>query len=89
MTTDDFVQYWKPACVNLIKLGIISGNQYTGGRPLDTLLGVDEYRQWFPTSSLHGTDPLPDELKNVCRYLQGPHAVTILKAFRIRKGLDK
>lgn len=54
---------------------------------LDKALGITEYREFFPRpASLD--KPMNEELKKLLVLLAGPHGKTILKVYRIRKGLE-
>lgn len=58
-----------------------------GGGLLDRLLGVNEFKRWSWVS-LEDETPMPEQLKEVVRKLAGPHGRTILKAYRIKRGLE-
>lgn len=77
MNTDDFYDYFNPACVNL---DIAKAD-------LDNHLGIAEYTKWSRSPPDLGK-PMSSKLKALFKALQGPHGATILKAFRIQKGLD-
>lgn len=76
MISGEMDTYWIPAARNL-------GLNYWS--ELDNALGVDEYRVGRPFSH----EPLPQDLKKLLVMLAGPHGKTILKAYRIQKGLEK
>jgi hypothetical protein len=52
---------------------------------LDSALGVAHYRNYYLNLN---KEPAPEEYINLLRQLAGPHAHTILKAYRIKKGLE-
>lgn len=103
MTYDELIKYWIPAAKNLIsdarcpKGGGHDAPGYSDRGHwqfymLDDLLGVHEYefgyykRRISMSVSRHA--PMPEELKNLLIMLAGPHGHALLKAYRIRKGLE-
>lgn len=54
---------------------------------LDQETGVDYYHQYTTLRTMQHV-PLPEDYANLLRQLAGPHAHTILKAYRIKKGLE-
>lgn len=84
MTFNDIREYLTPA---LHGLGMES--TVNGGRQLDILLGLDEYEN-YQSSMVDYAVPrkLTLELQNLYRALAGPHAHTVLKMWRIKKGLE-
>lgn len=89
MTSDEYDLLWIPACRSL---GLIPNNKGRwigkGSDILDDLLGVTEFKNWLPRPLL-GETPMQQDLKNLLRGLSGPHALTILRAYRIKKGLGE
>jgi hypothetical protein len=78
MTPDEFIYYWYPAAKNL--------NVST--EKLGKLICTNEMIVYLH-SSPHLLDRfLNEELRNLLEHLKGPHAKTILKAYRIKKGLE-
>lgn len=55
-------------------------------KELDKALGITEYHDFYRSRQEDDT-PLPEELKKLLLMLAGPHGKTILKVYRIRKGL--
>jgi hypothetical protein len=79
MTLEEIEKYLNPACVRIIGLKmpyVTCGD----ADKLDDLLGLDYW-------SCHRT-PMPEEIKQLYIKLAGPHGKTVLKAWRILKGLE-
>lgn len=85
----DLTEYWKPAAQNLSRLGALypSYNSWGLYSKLGDALGIKEYDDFLGRAN-HLDFPISDELKQLLIMLTGPHAVTILKAYRIQKGLE-
>jgi hypothetical protein len=81
MTTDEVIDLLSPALLGLGRRNVIADAEW-----LDDQLGVTHYRDY---QFLHSADkPAPEDYKNLLRQLAGPHAHAILKAYRIKKGLE-
>lgn len=82
MTYDDVIELLVPALQGL-------GRASTVGQAklLDQETGVDYYHQYSTLQPMRHV-PLPEDYANLLRQLAGPHAHTILKAYRIKKGLE-
>ncbi len=86
MTSEELGKYYIPA----IKMVVPSYNSYAtvaDAEELDRLLGTSIYQEWV--ANRPGRHPLPEELKQLYIKLSGPHGRTVLKAWRILKGLDR
>lgn len=79
MTTSEYETYWIPA-LDALKL---RGSAFE----LDTLLGIGEFTVWYDRMPSEDT-PMSDELKELLKKLAGPHGKALLRAYRIRKGLQ-
>lgn len=56
---------------------------------LEAALGIEVWSNFTQNSPVVRPDPpLSEELALVLRQLAGPHGPTILKAYRIKKGLE-
>lgn len=82
MTCEEIIELLVPALQGL-------GRASTVGQAklLDQETGVDYYHQYSMSRSIEHV-PLPEDYANLLRQLAGPHAHTILKAYRIKKGLE-
>lgn len=95
MTENELTEYYIPAlekCLN-INLKNIKRVKYLGEQSdvllhFDKLLGITEYEKYRSTTASLD-EPLPEPLKELLIKLAGPHGKTILKAYRIKKGLEK
>lgn len=82
MNIADIHAYWIPAIKSLY-----GTEDTTNAHRLDRALGVLEYQTYV--RSEHAKDvPIDPELVPVLRALAGPYAKAVLKAYRIRKGLE-
>ncbi len=83
MTLDELRKYLLPALRGL-------GLQETifNAEKLDEMLSVDWYKNYHHSKKGEIPPSLSEEAKTLYRGLAGPHAQTILKAYRIRKGLE-
>lgn len=79
MTTEELTDYWIPACMGL---GWVAPSR------LDGALGIDEYAKFMANTAINDRH-MSSELRILLIKLAGPHGKTILRAFRIRKGLEK
>lgn len=82
------IDYYRDAAMNVM-YEIPRGNSASGWNQfleLDKALGITEYRDFYVSRQEDDT-PLAEELKKLLLMLAGPHGKTILKAYRIRKGL--
>lgn len=98
MNSKDLDRYFGPAVKNLFedhnaKLHDWNTDYGRGsaGWPafvrLDILLGSTEYRDYYKNP--HDLDqPISEEFKILLQALAGPHGKTILKAYRIKRGLE-
>lgn len=90
MTSEEFRIYWLPAYFNLKEIGCLQeADRDTGafganGTAMDKLLGVTQWEAFGDVLQ----DNMPDDLKKLLSMLAGPHGKTILKAYRIRRGLE-
>ncbi len=92
MTGEELQELWLPAAQRLFgeaKVGAsTSFNNYAlHGKKLDKLLGIDDYHIFILCPSYKDTESSED-LKKLLRALAGPHGKTILKMYRIQKGLE-
>lgn len=78
MTSQELIDYWIPACMGL---GVAASR-------LDGALGIDEYVKYTSSTAINDRH-MSSELRILLIKLAGPHGKTILRAFRIRKGLEK
>lgn len=87
MLPREILQYWQPAALNLYRADNPMMDLSTMYNKLDEVLGVNLYR----TAYIAHPDPreaLPEEMKHLLTALAGPHGKTILRAYRIQKGLE-
>jgi hypothetical protein len=93
MTLTELRAYWLPACERVIGNVRNGHSTYEGWSTyieLDILLGIREYRDNYYTKINTAQERnIPDDLKRLLIALAGPHSKAILKAYRIRKGLDE
>ncbi len=85
MTHQELRDYLIPACKKVIKdyspyVSVVDAEE------LDRLLGLKTYHDYCLND---GRKPLPEEVRQLYIKLAGPHGRTILKAWRILKGLDR
>lgn len=87
MTSWDIRNYWRPAAIALFGLSFDSAENEAKLYHLDEMLGIKEYSKYMrrPVTQDY---PMSDELKNLLMLLVGPHGKTILKVYRIKKGLE-
>lgn len=83
MTYDEVHEYLTPA---MRGLGI--ENTISEGLRLDQELGIDAYGNYYHSEYDRDYKTLTPELKNLYRALAGPHGRTVLKMWRIKKGLE-
>ena len=83
MNRDDSFQYWWPAVANIIDSDLYAHK----AKLLDKALGVTIYSDYMSRPE-HMDYPLSDEMKELLVKLAGPHGRTVLRAYRIRKGLE-
>lgn len=79
MTPDDFHGYWAPACRALADTPLAD---FAGSKLIAEVLGLE-----YPHSGYWQEIPLTEEMKGLLCALAGPHGQTLLKVYRIRKGL--
>ena len=83
MTHEEIVKYLNPACENILGPLRSPYVSYDDADKLDLLLGLNYWSAHDPYQTL------PEEIKQLYIKLAGPHGKTVLKAWRILKGLDK
>lgn len=88
-TSKDIVLYWMPAAYNLFENDHSSGLGARLRSKLNTLgliLGTTEIADYWllPEPELK---PTSEELKSLLTAFAGPHGQTLLKAYKIRRGL--
>lgn len=91
MTSQEAQKYWYPVVHVLYgKIDIFTAAEtiYSKYHRLDEELGIKEYSKYINRPSA-ADYPMSDELKNLLTLLIGPHGKTILKMYRIKKGLEK
>jgi len=83
------IKLWFAATENLYgSKGSQNGDGWSNCLKLDQELGLAEYQHFWVNP--HAKDiPLPQDLKKLLVMLAGPHGKSILKAYRIQKGLEK
>lgn len=85
MTAYEFEHYWAPARDALYPN--LHESRLEASIKMRSLLGSRayiEHRQYFLDSDY----PMSEELKSILRLLNSPHAQTILKVYRIKKGME-
>lgn len=82
MNREDRRAYWYPAVENLFP------NALDGDRALEKALGIKTYSEYCMREEIHDY-PLSEEWVTLLTQLAGPHGHTILKAYRIKKGLAR
>lgn len=82
MNRDNLHEYWIPACENLFKNTNTSGKHH-----LDSALGTNEYEKYLQRRDSQDYE-MCEELKHLLAMLAGPHGHTVLKIYRLRKGLE-
>lgn len=85
MNMDDSSDYWWPAAEALIP--VLKKPSYNQAEMLDDLLGVTMFADYCKRRSEEDF-PLSEEWKVLLTALAGPYGQTILKAYRIKKGLE-
>lgn len=94
MTPNNFRKYWIPAAENLLSLlepHMLNTNSLYNSSINNTfsrLMNLDLYFEEYVNTPLEKDKEMSDEMKNLMLGLAGPHALTIYKAYRIRKDLD-
>lgn len=87
MNYEDLTYFYEAAINTMDEIPpTISPSGWNQMKELDKALGVTEYRDYYNRSADKDT-PMDEELKKLLVMLAGPHGKTILKAYRIRKGL--
>jgi hypothetical protein len=92
VTVNECEKYWHPAAKNVCNEPSVrspNASRLTRGFRLDTALGVRIYHEYIHTVDTGSDEPLSYEWKKLLTSLAGPHGKTILKIYRIQKGLDK
>lgn len=85
--TAEVIKYWLPAVGNLLDKP--SNHVLVSDcHELDQLLGVDFYRKFKTAHDLKEAPVMNAKLKRLLTALAGPHGKTLLKAYRIKKGLE-
>lgn len=92
MTRDEFLNYFEPAvqALDLVNskemlLHVPHMRQHMSYRKLDQLLGIEEWSLYTSREFSEDT-PMPEELKSLLIKLCGPHAKTILKAYKAQRS---
>jgi hypothetical protein len=89
MNFSDLRELWIPAITRLYgSAGADTEDGWSNYILLDKALGITEYRQFYHRSALLDY-PIAEDLKKLLVMLAGPHGKSILKAYRIQKGLEK
>jgi hypothetical protein len=85
MTAEEKLTYWDPAARSIFwkVRGTEAANQALG-----KTLGLSDYKDWVHRDPEEDF-PMSDDLKGLLTLLAGPHGLSILKAYRIKKGLKK
>lgn len=86
MTAEEFITIWVPARNALYPEGKRLGGKTKASQLMREALGAratKEHIEYYTNKDY----PMDEELKRILLLLAGPHAHTILKAYRIRKGL--
>jgi hypothetical protein len=80
MHVEDYLEYWAPAVDNLFPGSWVypANTSVDKSKRLATALGIE-----YPL----GNHRLDDGLRELLIKLKGPHGKTILKMYRIQKGL--
>lgn len=90
MTSDEFVKYYEPAFKRWFG---ISGRNYLQDnlvlelKDFDEILGMKLFSGWYQNPSSKDI-PISKEEVNLLVALDSPHCHSILKVWRIRKGLE-
>lgn len=83
MTGDEIVKYLNPAIIRILNAEYAT---ITGAIALEKLLGITDYSDYY--NGIVNREPMSEELKKLLVMLASPHGKTILKMYRIRKGLE-
>lgn len=84
MTVSDLYNYYVPASRSLFGYNPVMSVSLA---LLDQALGIAAYATYMRTEYVNDS-PLDEEIRQLLIKLAGPHGKTILKAYRIRKGLE-
>lgn len=84
--TDKF-KYWLPV-INRIETDMDWDTWGTTAHWLENQLGTTMHREYMTRDS-HLDFPMSDEWVELFRKLDSPHWRTVLKAYKIQKGLEK
>ncbi len=93
MNAKDYANYWVPACKNLFdermyRLGDGQEEIYSWASQLETALGIGNLTAYWQRTAREDY-PMSTELRELLTKLAGPHGKTVLKTYRIQKGLEK
>lgn len=83
----DTIHLWCQVAENLFGLGQGTEHGWSNCIELDKVLGVTEYRDFYPRAYSLDTIMDPD-LVRLLEKLTGPHAKTILRAYKIQRGIS-
>lgn len=83
MTLLELYELWLPVCVKLF-----GGETQEDRKLLDELLGVKEFDRYLQNKFHYEDVPMSEDVKSILVMILGPHGETMVKVWRIRKGLD-
>lgn len=88
MNEDDVNVLWVPAA---IACGLHCKGEHlkNGCLLLDEMLGVNDFHDFLKRNAIYDKKMLEGPFKELLKKLGGPHAKAILKAYRIKNGLEK
>ena len=87
MNQSDYKTYYLPAGKNILGHDCYREGDITPGNKFAKLINTREFEKYLGRSTIHDY-PMGDEFKALLIKLAGSHGKVILKAYRIRKGLE-
>ena len=87
MNRDDYHSYWLPAVHNLLP-NTHELNNKEKLYALDKLLGIEEGRKYYSRLYFSSDYKMNKKLEQLLINLAGPYGKIILKAYRIKEGLE-
>ena len=89
MRSKEVADFWIPAMERIFSTGSNFWRTVDNAHQLDRALGVMDYHDFWISKLPDEDKPLlSEDLKRVLIMLAGPHSKSVLKAYRIVKGLE-
>lgn len=82
MNQDDYRNYWIPAYLNCVQVGVFRAGRM---KVLEELLGCTILSEYIHRN--YSEDfPLPEKWRSVLQALAGPHCRAVLKVYQLKHG---